>query len=180
MTRKRRNKNRRRRLRRTVYKKGGGTPRTPAKVLSSVAAAKDSMPNDRFEITCQVAKVHADLGLVFGWAMICKDESGVYIDLQDDNIPEEAMLRAVTKFAKGARMAKEMHVGDGRGTVLFLMPLTGEVAKSLDITCPRTGLVIGMAPDGDMLEKFRSGELSGFSIGGRRIRDVPAEIEVEV
>lgn len=186
MTRQKRNKDRRRRARRgsrstTTYKGGSAETPSPAKVLTSAATAatKDSMTStERFEISCTVSKVHGDLGLVFGWAMICKDESGVYIDLQDDHIPEASMLKAVTKFAKGARMAKEMHVGGGRGTVLFLLPLTAEIAKSLDIECPRTGLIIGMAPDGDMLEKFRSGELQGFSIGGRRIKDVPQEIEV--
>lgn len=131
--------------------------------------------SDRFELTCTVAKVHEDLGLVFGWAIVCTEAGQPYFDLQDDHIPEYSMLKAATRFAKGARMAKEMHVGGGRGTVVFLLPFTAEIAKSLGIDNPkRTGLIIGMAPDADMLAKFKSGELRGFSIGGRRVKDVPA------
>jgi hypothetical protein len=130
--------------------------------------------NDRFEMTCEVAKVHDELGLVFGWAIVCKELGEDYFDLQGDNIPEQSMLKAATSFAKGARMAKEMHVGGGRGTVVFMLPFTQEIAKSLGMTnVTKTGLIIGMAPDADMLAKFKSGELRGFSIGGRRIKDVP-------
>ena len=130
--------------------------------------------NDRFEMTCEVAKVHDELGLVFGWAIVCKELGTDYFDLQGDNIPEQSMLKAATGFAKGARMAKEMHVGGGRGTVVFMMPFTEEIAKSLGMTnVTKTGLIIGMAPDADMLAKFKSGELRGFSIGGRRVKDVP-------
>ena len=131
--------------------------------------------SDRFEINCEVAKVHDELGLVFGWAIVCKEAGVPYFDLQGDNIPEQSMLKAATGFAKGARMAKEMHVGGGRGTVVFMLPFTEDIAKSLGIQSPhRTGLIIGMAPDDEMLEKFKSGELRGFSIGGRRKKDVPA------
>lgn len=131
--------------------------------------------NKRFEITCEVAKVDADLGLVFGYAIVCEENGEPYFDLQGDHIPPHSMLKASTHFAKGARMAKEMHVrGDG-GTVLFLFPLTREIAKALGITgFTKTGLIIGMAPDAEMLAKFKSGELTGFSIGGERIKDIDA------
>lgn len=130
--------------------------------------------SDTYEITCEVRKVDEELGLVFGWAIVCEEDGEPYYDLQGDNIPQASMLKAATGFAKGARMAKEMHVGGGRGTVVFMLPLTADIAKSLDIRSRRAGLIIGMAPDEEMLQKFKSGELRGFSIGGRRIKDVPA------
>lgn len=130
---------------------------------------------DSFQLHCEVAKVHDELGLVFGWAIICKEMGQPYFDLQGDHIPEHSMLKAATNFAKGARVAREMHVSGDRGTVVFMLPFTGEIAKSLGIQSPdRTGLIIGMAPDDDMLEKFKTGELRGFSIGGKRLKDVPA------
>ncbi len=139
-----------------------------------VAATADEM-TDSFQLNCKVAKVHEELGLVFGWAIICKEMGQPYFDLQGDHIPELSMLKATTKFAKGARVAREMHVAGDRGTVVFMLPFTEEIAKSLGIQNPdRTGLIIGMAPDSRMLEKFKSGELQGFSIGGKRIKDTPA------
>lgn len=145
---------------------------TKGAVTRSTDAQMSDIP---FETTCEVKKVDAELGIVFGWAIVCKEAGQPYFDLQGDNIPEHSMLKAATSFAKGARMAKEMHVGGGRGTVVFMLPFTTEIAKSLGIENPaRTGLIIGMAPDGEMLEKFKSGELRGFSIGGRRKKDVPA------
>lgn len=185
MTAKRRNKDRRRRRRRKDREKpasyGKGTrnhevrndPLT--KGPPTCSNGHQTMSDTTFEITCEVKKVDPELGLVFGWAIVCKEAGEPYFDLQGDHIPEHSMLKAATVFAKGARMAKEMHVGGGRGTVVFMLPFTEDVAKSLGITNPqRTGLIIGMAPDGEMLEKFKSGELRGFSIGGRRKKDVPA------
>jgi len=139
-----------------------------------VVSTTDGM-TDSFQLNCEVAKVHDELGLVFGWAIICKEMGQPYFDLQGDHIPEQSMLKAATNFAKGARVAREMHVSGDRGTVVFMLPFTEEIAKSLGIQDPdRTGLIIGMAPDAEMLEKFKSGELRGFSIGGKRIKDVPA------
>jgi len=139
-----------------------------------VVSTNDEMTNS-FQLNCEVAKVHDELGLVFGWAIICKEMGQPYFDLQGDHIPEQSMLKAATNFAKGARVAREMHVSGDRGTVVFMLPFTGEIAKSLGIQSPdRTGLIIGMAPDAEMLEKFKSGELRGFSIGGKRIKDIPA------
>lgn len=121
-----------------------------------------------------VAKVDESLGLVFGYAIVCKKDGEEYYDLAGDHIPEQAMLKAATNFAQRDRVAKEMHEGEKAGTVVFLFPLTEEVAKSLNIETSQTGLLIAMKPDSpEMLEKFRSGEYTGFSIGGRRVKDTP-------
>jgi hypothetical protein len=80
------------------------------------------------------------------------------------------MLDAATDFMANSRMAKEMHVGEGRGDVVFAFPLTTEIAKAMGINSSVTGLMIAMKPDNQMLEKFASGELRGFSIGGSRIK----------
>ena len=121
-----------------------------------------------------VAKVDESLGLVFGYAVVCLQNGEPYYDLADDHIPEQAMLKAAASFAQRDRVAKEMHEGEKAGEIVFLFPLTTEVAKSLDIETSTTGLLIAMKPsDPAMLEKFRSGEYTGFSIGGRRVTDTP-------
>jgi hypothetical protein len=122
--------------------------------------------------TTNIVKVDEALGLVFGFAIVSKEDGEDYFDVQGDHIPEDAMLKAATDFMQHSRTAKEMHQGDRAGEVVFAFPLTTDIAESLDITTKRTGLLIAMKPnDDEMLRKFRDGELTGFSIGGRRIKD---------
>lgn len=121
--------------------------------------------------TFEVAKVDTELGLVFGFAIVCKVAGVEYFDLQGDHIPEQSMLEASLDFMENSQVAKEMHSGEQKGTIVFAFPLTTDIAKSMGIQAERTGLMIAMKPASDMLEKFKSGEYTGFSIGGRRIED---------
>jgi hypothetical protein len=124
----------------------------------------------------KVAKVDTALGLVFGWGIICKQDGKDYFDLQGDHIPEDAMLEAVTEFMVEGGAAKEMHQGVVKGRILFAFPLTTDVAKAFGLETTQTGLMLALKPDSpEMLEKFRTGEYTGFSIGGKRILDEPVE-----
>lgn len=125
-----------------------------------------------FAASGDLAKVDESLGLVFGFAIVCKVDGEDYYDVQGDFIPEDAMLAASCEFMQGARVAKEMHAGEAKGTVVFAFPMTTDIAKALGITTPKTGLLIAMKPDSeDILAKFRDGTYTGFSIGGSRIKD---------
>lgn len=132
------------------------------------------MANDSFNISTTVCKVDSSLGLVFGWAIICKQDGEEYFDTQGDHIPESAMLEAATDFMLNSRMAKDMHDQENTlpGSVVFAFPLTTEVAKAFNIDADKTGLLIAMKPDDEsILNKFQNGEYTGFSIGGRRVMD---------
>lgn len=118
----------------------------------------------------QVVKVDETLGLVFGFAIICKQNGEDYYDLQEDHIPEESMLKASLDFMQNSRVAKEMHEGDEAGGVPFALPITTDMLEYLK-SSGQTGLLIGMLPSPSMLGKFKSGELTGFSIGGNRLID---------
>lgn len=125
-----------------------------------------------------IAKVDDGLGLAFGWALVCKKAGADYFDLQGDHIPEGAMLEAATEFMLSARHAGDMHARNeadepvAKGTVVFAFPLTCDIAKAMNIQTGQTGLMIAMKPsDPAILAKFKSGEYTGFSIGGRRIQD---------
>ena len=127
-------------------------------------------------IDCKVAKVDDSLGIVFGYAIVCTEGGEPYYDTQGDNIPEEAMLEATADYMQGDRMAKVMHEGGKAGQVVYGFPITGDIAKALGITCYKTGFVVGMKPESDaILEKYRSGEFTGFSIGGTRIAETVVE-----
>jgi len=124
--------------------------------------------------TTQILKVDKELGLVFGYAIVCKEMQGgqmvEHFDLQDDHIPEETMLKSALDFQMNYSVAKEMHIGKTFGGYPFLFPMTEEIAKSLKIQIKKSGLLVGFKPDrAEVLEKFASGEYTGFSIGGSEI-----------
>lgn len=122
-----------------------------------------------FRVSAEVCKVDQGLGLVFGWAIVCKQDGVEYFDLQEEHVPEQGMLEASLDFMLDRRVSKEMHAGESQGTVVFAFPLTTEIAKAFEITTKKTGLIIGVKPNASMLAKFVSGELTGFSIGGKRL-----------
>ena len=144
---------------------GGDSGRSWAAARMKEIRKQEEQIRKSSEVT--VAKVNDELGLVFGYAIVCKKDGEAYYDLHGDHIPEDTMLEAAADFMERSRTALEMHKGEKKGTIVFAFPLTSEVAKSLDIEAPKTGLLIAMRPDSEeILAKFRSGEYTGFSIGG--------------
>jgi len=125
--------------------------------------------------TSQILKVSEELGVVFGFAIVCKENGEPHFDLQDDHIPEGTMLKAALDFSENSNQAWDMHGqgdhGEDRvGGYPFLFPLTTEIAKSLGIDTNRTGLLVGFKPEkDDVLQKFKDGTYTGFSIGGSEI-----------
>lgn len=114
------------------------------------------------------------LGLVFGWAIVCKESGKPYFDTQGDHIPEDSMLKAATDFMLTKRDLKVMHKGKRVGTVVFAWPVTKDIAKAMGLDGSRTGLMIGVKPDSaTIVDRFREGQYTGFSIGGNRLVDEP-------
>lgn len=123
-----------------------------------------------------IAKVDETLGLVFGWAIICKEDGEDYFDTQDHNIPEDVMLKAATDAAP-ILVGGDMHEWTGpegeevpvkHGDITFMFPLTTDIAKAMGIDTPVTGLMIAYKPsDPEVLKKFKDGTYTGFSVGGK-------------
>ncbi len=129
-----------------------------------------------FELRADVVKVDDNLGLVMGYALVCTEDGEPYFDLQGDHVPEDAMMKAALDFMENSQVAKEMHEGEQAGTVVFAFPMTTDVAKAFGILTRKTGLMIAIRPsDPEMLKRFQLGELTGFSIGGTRIKDEEVE-----
>lgn len=128
-----------------------------------------------FRTGSEVCKVDEDLGLVFGFGVICTENGEPYFDKQDDHVPDAAMLEAAAEFVSRSSATTDMHARDEDGAipvdgeVVFAFPLTAEIAKAYGIETPKTGLMVGVRPSPEVLAKFRSGAYRGFSIGGRRI-----------
>lgn len=125
-----------------------------------------------------VVKVDEKLRLVFGFAIVCKQGGSDYYDVQNDHIPEEAMLKAADEFMCNSRVSGEMHER-ADGDVVFAFPLTTEIAKALGIETERTGLLVAIRPSNAVFEKFQKGEYTGFSIGGERGQDEVAKKATE-
>jgi len=128
------------------------------------------MADTPINISATICKIDQSLGLVFGFAMVCKIDDEDHFDKQGHHIPEETMLRVMAKAVdRGPIIAKDMHSGEQIGTYVFAFPLTTEIAKSLDITIKQSGAIVAMKPDStEILEKFVTGERTGFSIGGTK------------
>ncbi len=111
-----------------------------------------------------------------GWAIICTEKGEAYYDLHGDHIPPISMIKAATDFMIHSRVGKSMHEGDQTGSVVFAFPMTADIAKAFEIECEREGLMIAWRPDDEAtLGKFKSGEFTGFSIGGNygQIEEIP-------
>lgn len=112
-------------------------------------------------------KADTDLGLIFGYAIVSQKDGEDYYDLQDEHIPEDVMLEAATDFMKGSRIVKIKHQGESVGKVLHSFPVTTDIAKAFGLVTKETGWIIGVQPDDQKdVDKFISGEYTGFSIGG--------------
>lgn len=124
---------------------------------------------------CQtnIIKVDKAEGIVYGFAIVCQEDGEPYFDLQGDHISESVMRKASTDFMITARKAKEMHTGTAKGKVIHSLPLTKELAEALGAgELKKTGWVVGIKPDSDdVLEKYFTGEYTGFSIGGKAKRE---------
>lgn len=132
-----------------------------------------------FQSDTQILKVDTNLGLIFGFAMICKIDGEDFYDSDGDHFTEQGMLEASTDFAKSERVACTMHARDpnGRpvqdGGVIHQFPLTTEIAKALGIQTKMTGLLVALAPDNpETLERAANGDFTGFSIGGSIIEAI--------
>jgi hypothetical protein len=124
-----------------------------------------------FRLNCDVLKRDDSQGLVMGWGIICTENGERYFDVQKDHIPDDAMFKSACDFMANSRMASDMHSGKKVGTIVFAWPMTAEIAKAFGIETDKTGLMVAMRPSPELLAKFQSGEYTGFSIGGKRIKD---------
>lgn len=131
----------------------------------------------------KILKVDEGEGIVYGWAIVSKIDGQPYYDLNIDhagqhagqrvpeNVPEAALAKCALGFVDDGAPGNEMHEGPDRGDFPFVMPMTSELFKGLFgiDQPPKTGLIVGYRPPADVLQKFKDGEYTGFSIEGGRL-----------
>lgn len=138
----------------------------------------------------EVLSVDNDHGLVIGFAIVSTLDGEPYFDLNIDHdgvhkgervpehIPDDAVLEAYVDVRKSesALPGNVMHAGPDSGIYYDLFPLTAEIAKALEITTKRTGLLCIYKPEADVLAKFKNGTFTGFSIEGARVEFAEEEV----
>lgn len=141
------------------------------------------------EKIAKVQSVDIEHGIVLGWAITCKVNGEDYYDLNIDkhedgtweivpeHIPESTMFKCAAQFMESPdRPGNDMHQGPDMGQYLFMMPMTDEIAKAFGMTTRVSGLMVGYKPPPHLLEKYVSGEYTGFSIEGVKLafEDIPS------
>lgn len=121
--------------------------------------------------TARVAKLSDELGLVFGWALTTKANGEDYFDLQGDAIQETDLIKVAAEWMSSGGAADTMHDREQDGRAVFCMPMTTEVAKAvygdkIGGELGTYGLLVAIKPSPEDFAKFKSGELTGFSIDG--------------
>lgn len=109
--------------------------------------------------------------MVWGWASVSAIKSELLLDLQNDMIEPDELVKMATDFMESVRTGKRMHQGEPIATVIHSLPLTKELADSLGITLEQEGWIVGVkVHDDETWGMVKSGELSAFSIGGHAER----------
>lgn len=129
-------------------------------------AALDYMSGDRV-----AAEAHKTAALV---------ELQAAVDRTEDPVTKAAMQELVDKAEKASfppplydrNSNLKAQKAKPRGFVPFAFPLLSDMLEPLGIQSQKTGLLIGMKPDPALFARYRSGEVTQFSIGGRRDKDV--------
>lgn len=131
---------------------------------------RDDSPEGDLLLKCEVTKVDASLGVVFGYGIVSRVNGEPYFDLQGDHVTERAVVKAALKYMERGAM-KVMHEGEAVGTCVAF-PLTTEVAKALfdGMVPPKTGMLLMAHPNPETFKLFKAGTLTGFSLGGRWVR----------
>ena len=126
--------------------------------------------NGELRTFCKAVGTDKKLGLVFGYAAITKQKGEDYYDHANENFTDDSILEASVDFMLTKRVLGEMHEEAEGGSVVFMWPMTEDIAKAFDVTTDTYGLMIAAKPAHDAtLEKFDKGEYTGFSIGGAYI-----------
>ena len=126
------------------------------------------------DITVKVLKTDSTSPLVYGWGSICKvrDASGALVDYRDtdnEEFPEDVTEAAWRDFMLNSRQMDVQHDEQPMGRVVYAMPMTEDIAKAFGVldALDRTGVMVGVQIDDPaLIAKFRSGDYTGFSIGG--------------
>jgi hypothetical protein len=118
-----------------------------------------------------IFKTDAAKRLVFGFANVSVSKDGDPVtDLQDDQIPPDALEKAAYKFVLTSRIGGLEHQEMGVATLVESFFLTPEKLAAMGVSDPTykgASWWVGFrVDDPDTWDRVQKGELRAFSIGG--------------
>jgi hypothetical protein len=119
-----------------------------------------------------ITKVDEEERIVYGYASVVTHKGKLIVDRQGDMIEPETMEKAATEFMLGARNGLTMHKGEPTTTIVHSMPFTKQIQESFDMTSDYEGWMIAVkVHDDETWARVKSGEFTGFSIGGQAVKE---------
>lgn len=144
----------------------------PAQETATALLMKRASGELDLSSSARVIKTDDALGLVFAWAWTSTVDGEPYHDLQGDAIDDgDDMIKVAAEFMSGPRTTDLMHDERGDGQVVFAMPMTKEIAKAFGVETTTSGLMVAIKPSAEVFARFKSGELTGLSIGATGVRE---------
>lgn len=138
------------------------------KSVSEITAKND----DTFEITANITKMDDEKRVVYGWASVVEKNGEPVTDRHGDIIDVAELVDAAHEYMLEYREAHEMHKGEMLGETVESIIFTDDVQKALGIDLGQVGWFIGQKIyDDGLWEKYKKGEITAFSIGGRAIKE---------
>jgi hypothetical protein len=137
-------------------------------ISAIIGTIMQQTPVNKSQEEATVLKVDDEQGLVYGWAYVSTEDGKLLVDSQGDSIEPIEMEKMATDFMLNSRNAKVMHKGDNVGQFVHSFPMTNDIMKAFDIYSDREGWIVAMKPaTEDVMKAYKSGEYTGFSIGGK-------------
>tara|TARA_R110000737_G_C14173221_1_gene411868 strand:- start:100 stop:501 length:402 start_codon:yes stop_codon:yes gene_type:complete len=119
-----------------------------------------------------ILKVDDEERMVYGYASVVTHKGELIVDRQGDMIEPETMEKAATEFMLGARNGLTMHKGEPTTTIVHSMPFTKAIQDAYGMTSDYEGWMIAVkVHDDETWARVKSGEFTGFSIGGQAISE---------
>ena len=152
-----------------TFERNGGTEaqREAAAFRFANAAVRRMNKGIDLEKRVAVEKVDEEQRMVWGWAYVCKDDSGQQVvDHSGDIVELSDVHEAAHGFMRDSRAGGVMHEGLG-GYVSESLVVTDAVASELGMTTQKRGWFVGFkVTDDSAWEGVKAGKFRAFSIGG--------------
>jgi len=133
----------------------------------SKSSNEDDENGVNFTLGGKILKMDVDQHLVYGWASIVEEDGKPITDSHGDVIEPDELTKAAHYFVSEYRKAKLMHGGVAIGEIVESIVFSKDIQKALGINLNKIGWFIGLkVHDEEVWQKFKSGELAMFSIGG--------------
>lgn len=119
----------------------------------------------------RVIKTDEALGVVIGMSIVTSVDGVPYSDLQGDEVQESDLLKTVVEFMESGAPTDTQHNREQDGRVVLSWVFDKETNEAMGVTSRKHGWATGLKVSPETFAKFKSGELSGFSIDGVGTRE---------